>query len=96
MDELVEVSVESQSMIDGSAYSEQALGPFDDAHTCRSVGGERASIGPKERPSPSETLEGLIDRLDTTGPIEVRGFGGVSKGVLHAVEDDPANTVGVH
>jgi len=80
----------------GRAYREQVLGPLDNAWPCGRIGGERASIRTGQGASLSKALESLIDRLKKTGPVEVGGFGSVSEGVLHTIQEDPADTVGEH
>lgn len=82
--------------VDGSAYSKQIYGPVNYPLFGGTIGGERASEGTGEGASLSEALESLVDRLDTTGPVEVRGLRSVSEGVLHAIQDDLANTIGEH
>jgi hypothetical protein len=82
--------------MNGRVYREQALSPLNDARSCGSIGGERASVGTGKGASLSETLESLVDGLDTMAPVEVRGLRSMSDGVLHTIQDDPANTVGEH
>jgi len=83
-------------VINGWAYREQVLGPLNNAWPCGCIGGERASIGTGEGASLSKALESFVDRLNKMGPGEVGRFGGMSEGVHHTVQDDPANTVGEH
>ena len=83
-------------MTNERAYREQVLGPLDDAWHCGCICGERASIRTGQGASLSKTLESLIGRLNATGPIKVGGFGSVSEGVLHTIQDDLADTVGEH
>ena len=83
-------------MINGHVYREQTLSPFDDSRSCGSIGGKGASVGTGKGTSLSEALEGLVDGLDTTGPVKMRGLVSVSEGIFYTIQDDPANAVGEH
>ena len=78
------------------AYSEQVTGPLNDTMSRRSTSSERASGGTGNGASLCESLESFIDGFDTMGPVEVGGPGSVSERILHAIQDDPADTVWEH
>jgi len=85
-----------RTTVNGDAYPEQVLGPVDDTLPGGSIGGERTSVGSGEGAPLSETLEGLVDGLNTMAPVEVGRLISVSDRILHTVQDDPANTIGEH
>ena len=60
-----------QAMINICAYTEQVLGPLDDAWSRGSVAGDRASVGTGEGAPLSEALVRLIHGLDPVSPVKV-------------------------